>query len=117
MEVDSRMAKATTYTPKFLGLLQGAWKARKGSIRNAGKGVVVGMLDTGIDPKHPSFYSAKPPPRQWRGKCTISPSFPLGSCNSKLVIARHFSKGIIAANAFNATYDIDSPLDGDGHGT
>ncbi|MCO5604332.1 hypothetical protein L7F22_058497 [Adiantum nelumboides] len=114
VEEDRRFNKATTYTPEFLGLAGGAWNVRKGSVQDAGRGTVVGVLDTGIDPSHPSFspHGFKLP-RRWRRACPPSSSF----CNGKIVIARHFSKGIIAANAFNATYDLDSPFDGDGHGT
>jgi subtilisin family serine protease len=111
------MVWATTHTPGFLGLPQGAWRLRKGSVQSAGRGVVVGILDTGIDPRHPSFSSPRPTPREFISKCAVTARFPPGSCNAKLVIARHFSRGIAAANAFNSSYDIDSPLDGNGHGT
>lgn len=42
----------TTHTPNFLGLYQnyGFWPES-----NFGKGVIIGMLDTGITPDHPSF--------------------------------------------------------------
>lgn len=84
-------------------------------MRDAGKGAVVGVLDTGIDPSHPSFSpKGFKVPLRWRRSC---PSASSSFCNGKIVIARHFSKGIIAANVFNSTYDLDSPLDGDGHGT
>ncbi|KAH6556750.1 hypothetical protein KP509_1Z158500 [Ceratopteris richardii] len=113
IEEDKKFMKATTYTPEFLGLPSGAWRAMKGSITDAGKGVVVGVVDTGINPSHPSFSpKGFKIPRRWRRACYTSPY-----CNGKIIVARNFAKGIIAANAFNSSYDIDSPLDGDGHGT
>ncbi|CAN0841599.1 Subtilisin-like protease 4 [Linum grandiflorum] len=96
----------TTHTPKFLGLQQGLgfWNQS-----NFGRGVIVGVLDTGINPDHPSFadMGMPPPPSKWKGKC----EFGNLKCNNKLIGARVFSlaakkKGIAS-----------SPIDEDGHGT
>ncbi|CAM6128487.1 unnamed protein product [Calypogeia fissa] len=115
--------KTTTHTPDFLGLPSGAWRI-DGGTDHAGENVVIGMLDTGINPSHPSFASMSNNNNDrnswrssWRGKCVVADSFPIGSCNDKVVGAQYFDKGIVAANLFNATYDFASPLDGDGHGT
>lgn len=46
----------TTHTPHFLGLHQelGFWKET-----NFGDGVIIGVLDTGVLPSHPSFSDEK----------------------------------------------------------
>ncbi|KAL0296057.1 UNVERIFIED_CONTAM: Subtilisin-like protease SBT1.2 [Sesamum radiatum] len=90
----------TTHTPNFLGLHQnaGLWKDS-----NYGKGIVIGILDTGIFPDHPSFSDEgmPPPPAKWKGTC----EFNFTACNNKIIGARHFKTG-------NGT-----PLDHEGHGT
>ncbi|KAK6137593.1 hypothetical protein DH2020_028673 [Rehmannia glutinosa] len=90
----------TTHSPNFLGLNQntGFWQES-----NYGKGVIIGVLDTGVFPSHPSFSDEgmPPPPAKWKGKC----EFNLTACNNKIIGARYFG-----------SFD-DSPLDDDGHGT
>ncbi|XP_055806217.1 subtilisin-like protease 4 [Solanum dulcamara] len=90
----------TTHSPSFLGLHQnvGLWNAS-----NFGKGVIIGLLDTGINPQHPSFNDngMLPPPAKWKGKC----EFNFKACNNKLIGARNLVK------------TAKSPLDRDGHGT
>ncbi|KAJ6705668.1 SERINE PROTEINASE 1 putative-RELATED [Salix purpurea] len=75
----------TTHTPNFLGLQQnlGFWNHS-----NYGKGVIVGVLDTGVTPNHPSFSDEgmPPPPPKWKGKCEFNRTL----CNSKLIGARNF---------------------------
>ncbi|KAL2516803.1 Subtilisin-like protease SBT1.2 [Abeliophyllum distichum] len=97
----------TTHTPSFLGLHQemGFWKQS-----NFGKGVIIGVLDGGIFPSHPSFSGEgmPPPPAKWKGKC----EFKASECNNKLIGARSFN---VAANS--SQVDDESPLDDDGHGT
>ncbi|KAH6778951.1 hypothetical protein C2S52_010188 [Perilla frutescens var. hirtella] len=91
----------TTHSPNFLGLNTnfGLWKNT-----NYGEGVIIGVVDTGIFPGHPSFSDEgmPPPPAKWKGKC----EFNFTACNNKLIGARYFSRGI-----------NDTPLDDDGHGT
>ena len=120
MERDSTIQKQTTYTPSYLGLPNGAWKAEGGAI-NAGEGIVIGVVDTGIDPTHPSFSdeTIKPYPKatHYKGSCEVATEFPRGSCNRKLVGAQHFAKAAIASGRFNTSMDFASPLDADGHGT
>lgn len=91
---------------------------------NAGEGIVIGMLDTGIDPTHVSFGDRKLWTKEysrlnkWKGDCeVVEDNFPAGSCNGKVIGAKYFSRGIMAADLFNETYDFASPFDGDGHGT
>ncbi|KAK4400571.1 Subtilisin-like protease SBT1.2 [Sesamum angolense] len=90
----------TTHSPNFLGLNQnlGFW-----NVSNYGKGVIIGLLDTGILPDHPSFSDEGllPPPAKWKGECQFSSR----ACNNKVIGARYFRSG------------DGSPLDEDGHGT
>eukprot|EP00250_Pteridium_aquilinum_P018288 c24024_g2_i1 orf=141-2642(-) len=120
VERDNGVRKQTTYTPSYLGLPSGAWQEEGGAI-NAGEGIVVGVIDTGIDPTHPSFSdnTLKPYPNatHYKGTCEVAAEFPEGSCNKKLVGAQHFAAAAIASGEFNATVDFASPLDADGHGT
>ncbi|KAH6818153.1 hypothetical protein C2S51_001756 [Perilla frutescens var. frutescens] len=98
----------TTHSPNFLGLHQesGVWRQS-----NFGKGVIIGVLDTGILPTHPSFSDEglPPPPAKWKGKC----EFEASQCNNKLIGARSFN---LAANASQPEAET-TPLDDDGHGT
>ncbi|WMV52164.1 hypothetical protein MTR67_045549 [Solanum verrucosum] len=91
----------TTHTPSFLGLHQnvGLWNAS-----NSGKGVLIGILDTGIDPQHPSFNDNGMPnlPLKWKGKCEFNVTT---YCNKKLIGARNY----VQPDRF--------PLDLAGHGT
>lgn len=119
--LDFSVRTATTHTPQFLGLPQGAW-FQDGGFETAGEGVVIGFVDTGIDPTHPSFGDSKsnhlyPVPAHFSGICEVTRDFPSGSCNRKLVGARHFAASAITRGIFNSTQDYASPFDGDGHGT
>ncbi|MCD7471204.1 hypothetical protein HAX54_011520 [Datura stramonium] len=119
--LDFSVRTATTHTPQFLGLPCGAW-AQEGGYETAGGGIVIGFIDTGIDPTHPSFNDDSPKqtypvPEHFSGICEVTLDFPSGSCNRKLVGARHFAASAITRGIFNATKDYASPFDGDGHGT
>jgi subtilisin family serine protease len=107
-----------------LGLPQGPW-VELGGVEKAGEGVVIGVIDTGIFPDHPSFYSntttpylAKP--NSFNGSCDVSSYFPIGSCNGKLLAAQHFFQTAMLYHGINATSpgrDYGSPFDLTGHGT
>ncbi|KAM7505732.1 hypothetical protein LguiB_004636 [Lonicera macranthoides] len=119
--LDFSVRTATTHTPQFLGLPQGAW-SQEGGYETAGEGIVIGFIDTGIDPTHPSFSDGisenlYPVPEHFSGICEVTRDFPSGSCNRKLIGARHFAASAITRGIFNATQDYASPYDGDGHGT
>ncbi|XP_051125304.1 subtilisin-like protease SBT2.2 [Andrographis paniculata] len=119
--LDFPVETATTHTPQFLGLPEGAW-AQEGGYGSAGEGIVIGFVDTGIDPSHPSFSDNTPAkpypvPEHFSGICEVTPDFPSGSCNRKLVGARHFAASAITRGVFNASKDFASPYDVDGHGT
>ncbi|XP_021901867.1 subtilisin-like protease SBT1.2 [Carica papaya] len=89
----------TTHSPKFLGLKQGSGFWRHS---NYGKGVIIGVLDTGVTAWHPSFNDEglPPPPAKWKGKCELNGT----ACNNKLIGARNFESS-------------SPPVDEEGHGT
>lgn len=100
---------ATTHSPGFLGLhlgKDGFW-SRSGF----GKGVVIGLLDTGILPSHPSFGDAgmPPPPKKWKGACEFTAVAGTGGCNNKVIGARAFGSASVNSTA--------PPVDDAGHGT
>ncbi|KAJ6814954.1 subtilisin-like protease SBT1.2 [Iris pallida] len=111
---DRLLPLQTTHTSDFLGLHRGT--AGFWSDSNYGKGVIIGVLDTGILPDHPSFGDAgmPPPPSKWKGVCEFNAS----SCNNKLIGARNFVKGRAAAmEASDDRLALLGPYDHDGHGT
>ncbi|KAI3524159.1 hypothetical protein L1887_02811 [Cichorium endivia] len=120
VDKDWKVKKLTTHTPQFLGLPTGVWPMGGGFDR-AGEDIVIGFIDSGIFPHHPSFgnHNSEPygPIPKYRGKCEVDSDTKRSFCNGKIVGAQHFAKAAIAAGSFNPTVDFASPLDGDGHGS
>lgn len=131
VEKDVAHRMATSVTPSFLGLTgpSGFW-SRTGA---TGEGVIIGVVDSGIWPEHPSFsdrtdsngnaskdgklaYQQIP---GWHGRCVPGEAFHASHCNQKLIGARWFN----AARGGNAGIDALSPedfnsaRDFDSHGT
>ncbi|KAJ3696263.1 hypothetical protein LUZ60_001640 [Juncus effusus] len=120
VEKDTKVQKLTTHTPEFLGLSTSVWPTG-GGFDKAGEDIVIGFVDSGIYPHHPSFadHNTDPykPLSKYKGKCERDPETLRSYCNGKIVGAQHFAKAAIAAGAFNPAIDFASPLDGDGHGS
>jgi hypothetical protein len=98
----------TSNTPTFLGLDApgGLWD-QLGGVENAGEGVIIGIVDSGIWPESASFsdrtgqngngskggklsYQQIP---GWHGKCTPGEQFNASMCNQKLIGAQRFNAG------------------------
>ncbi|KAF2596799.1 hypothetical protein F2Q68_00011384 [Brassica cretica] len=106
----------TTFSPQFIGLASnsGTWP-----VSSYGAGTVIGIVDTGIWPDHPSFHDdgLGSVPSTWKGKCEFNYS---SLCNKKLIGARVFNKGLFANNPDLRGTKKDqysSPYDTIGHGT
>ncbi|KAL2558840.1 Subtilase family protein [Forsythia ovata] len=89
-----------------------------------GDDVIIGVFDTGIWPESESFNDKGlgPIPSRWKGFCQSGQKFdPATHCNKKLIGARYFIDGFLAAygKPFNATEldDFLSARDAFGHGT
>jgi subtilisin family serine protease len=141
---DTRRTIALYDTPNVLGLAgsQGTW-AQLGGASAAGKGVVVGVLDTGIWPENAMFaggqvtgtapagvgsayrgtdgriHVVKANGKEFVGTCQAGVSFPATTCTSKLVGARFFNAGFRAQVPTDLLGDHEylSPRDGDSHGS
>ncbi|KAJ1270819.1 hypothetical protein BS78_06G080300 [Paspalum vaginatum] len=100
---DNFVPLLTTHTPDFLSLRPsgGAWNSL-----GMGEGIIVGILDTGIDFAHTSFddEGIAAPPAKWRGSC----KFDSVRCNKKLIGGRSLIRG---------KNPDEAPLDDVGHGT
>ncbi|CAA2986221.1 cucumisin-like [Olea europaea subsp. europaea] len=71
--------------------------------------VIIGLLDTGIWPEHPSFNDSGygPPPAKWKGTCNSNIT-----CNNKIIGAQYYN-----SDGEYIDTDIPSPRDSEGHGT
>jgi subtilisin family serine protease len=119
VERDSLSQPATDNTPTFLGLNAGGgiWSQLGGQAR-AGEDVVIGVVDTGIWPEHPSFADSGygPAPAGWNGECQAGEQWTQSNCTDKLIGARYFEKGFGHFGGALAG-DYQSARDHDGHGT
>lgn len=122
VELDRGVKKMTTYTPEFLGLVKNNNDYKynySGGISGAGgDGILIGFVDSGIYPKHPSFSNnfGKDDDDYGELVCEEGPLFPKGCCNGKIVSAMFFSAGAQAAAVLNSSIDFLSPFDAEGHG-
>ena len=142
VEKSRTLKPATWHSPKFLGLTgkNGAWTTHGGQ-QNAGAGVVIADLDSGIWPESKSFSGAaadqeaqdpwdisrrgtatrmeKADGSVFRGECVIAQKWDKGDCNTKIIGARYYGDSFLAsvpAADLAATEQV-SARDGGGHGT
>ncbi|MET7597645.1 S8 family serine peptidase [Streptomyces sp. NPDC005481] len=119
----------------------GVW-SKLGGTAKSGKGVVVGVIDTGVWPESASFAApalgtapptTKDPYRPYRkgdvirmkkadgttftGRCQSGEEFTAAACNTKLVGARYFGDAWQASTPQDRRDDYLSPRDREGHGT
>ncbi len=124
----------TSSTPDFLGLTDAdglwadlGWPAKAGKKTDgAGEDVIIGIVDSGIWPEHPSLsdrdargklvYQQIP---GWHGKCTPGEDFNASLCNQKLIGAQYYNAGYGGNAGIDAMFDYEfnSARDADGHGT
>jgi subtilisin family serine protease len=121
---------------------KGVW-ATLGGKKSAGRGVVVGIVDSGYWPESKSFAgetlgmarpTAADPFRPYRsgknkivmhkadghkftGICQAGDSFTGSECNTKVIGARYFSSTYESRTSAGQRTDFLSPRDGHGHGT
>ncbi|PKA48191.1 Subtilisin-like protease SDD1 [Apostasia shenzhenica] len=87
---DGEYHPTTTHSPKFIGLIEGSpglWRDA-----NYGKGIIIGVVDSGINPTHPSFNDDgmdPVPPGRWKGSCNFTD--PNHHCNKKIIGAKGFN--------------------------
>ncbi|GAA0339731.1 hypothetical protein GCM10009092_00250 [Bowmanella denitrificans] len=119
IEEDVLLQPDSVNSPTFLGL-NGANGQHSLGIK--GEDVIIGIVDTGIWPEHPSFaddgsYTSLDAGR-WRGSCDFA-NDPIGfTCNNKLIGARYFKKAYEATGSIQTKLgEFPSPRDADGHGT
>ncbi|MFI1355226.1 S8 family serine peptidase [Streptomyces sp. NPDC020898] len=110
-------------TARFLGLKEpgGLYSKVPGGQKNAGRGLIIGVIDTGIDTANPSL-AALPEPladadviaKKWKGNCDpgADPAHRV-TCNNKVIGAQYFNKGLSDPDGT----DWASPMDAESHGT
>jgi len=125
----------TSSTPAFLGLDApgGLWE-QLGGVTNAGEGIIIGLVDSGIWPESLSFtdrldkvtgfpaakgklvYQQIP---GWHGKCVPGEAFDASMCNQKLIGAQYFNAawGGNAGTAAERPWEFTSARDYNGHGS
>ncbi len=130
---DELLKPQTQSTPEFLGLTKQRSPWRQGFV---GEDIVIGSIDSGIQPDHPSLadeptfrlgdrsgkipYDA--PPASFTGtfcdfgNTTFNPNDAPFECNNKLLKAEAFNRGFLSFTPL-ADGEFLSARDSDGHGT
>lgn len=131
---DERMTPQTNSTPWFVNAAQAGGSWSKGYV---GEDVILGIIDTGIQPDHPSLrdiptrskgnkgpkipYDA--PPADWSGtgcefgNMAFNPLDAPFTCNNKLLKAEAYPEGFMNSGTAFAAGEFLSARDSDGHGT
>ena len=131
VEADEARTLDTSSTPSFLGLDTpgtGLWANSP-----KGENVVIGIVDGGVWPEHPSFSDrvdtngngtkdGKLGYRQlpgWNGRCVPGEDFNASLCNQKLIGAQYYNAGWGGNAGIDAQlpWEYNSPRDFGGHGT
>lgn len=122
----------TDTTPEYLGLsgAGGVWE-----LQGKGEDIIIGMIDTGVWPEHPSFSDQQdfshatgnsgkknlaygPPPAGWSGSCQSGENWSQDLCNNKLIGSGYFKDGFSASGISGLiTSEFLSGRDSDGHGS
>jgi uncharacterized protein (TIGR03437 family) len=98
-----------------------AWTAL-GGVSNAGAGIKIGIIDSGIDQTHPAFQDSTLKPPAGFPKCTTGHPEDCNYANNKVIVARSYIRQQSAPSspsnaAADSLPDDYSPRDRDGHGT
>jgi subtilisin family serine protease len=126
VQKDALRKPLTDSSPQFIGAP--TLYSQLGGAANAGKGVIVGVLDTGAWPEHPSFADhgnlPAPPPKADGtprvcdfGDNPLTPANDVFVCNNKLISAKPFLDTYGEVVGFDDESYPDSARDSDGHGT
>lgn len=116
----------TEESPQFIGA-PAMW-SQLGGQDSAGEGVVVGVIDTGIWPEHPSFSDPDPEGKPYAappggpyacdfGNTAWNPDDVAFTCNNKLIGAYEFLDTYKFATGGLDPKEFDSARDSDGHGS
>ncbi|MEP6918767.1 MAG: S8 family serine peptidase, partial [Acidobacteriota bacterium] len=121
---DSKQQLQTMQSPAYISA-PALW-AQLGGQSNAGEGVVIGVLDSGVWPEHPSLADPGPggvgysPAVGWNGApCqfgSITPNDPGFACNNKLIGARRMMSTYDSIETL-LPGEFASARDDSGHGT
>ena len=121
VSLDQVLTIDTDSSPDFVGATT-FWNKTGGS-HVAGEDAVIGVLDTGIWPEHPSFqdFSYPAPPITAPTTCDFgntawNPDDAAFTCNNKLLGAYRFMATYDAVVGIEAT-EFESARDSDGHGS
>jgi subtilisin family serine protease len=131
---DERQKPQTNSTPFFLHVANFGDPWSRGFV---GEDVVVGIVDSGIQPDHPSLRDIRTrargltgplipydaPPADWTGtgcdfgNTAANPNDAPFTCNNKLLKAASYRAGYVASGTAFAAGEFLSARDSDGHGT
>ena len=126
VQKDALRKPLTDASPRFIGAP--TLYSRLGGAANAGKGVIVGVLDTGAWPEHPSYADrgnlpAPPPKADGTARACDFGDNPLTAetdvfeCNRKLISGQPFLDAYGEIIGFDEEPYPDSARDSNGHGT